>query len=456
MGEGVASAWRSRLPGVRAPGVRAVADRYGRGVTTTLPVRLVGDGEPVPCVRRRRSALPVPRLGARPPRRCRRSPRGSTSSCRGTRASTGAPATSRSWRPPPTRRPAPRRCAFAGPRRRRRRRRHLLPQHHRGHQPPRLSPAAQPGDVVAHHRRRAPRQPAAVGPGGRRCAASSSAASTALSALDDVVAAARRRAAAPSAGHHRRHRTSPAGCRRSTTSSTAAHARGVPVLVDAAQLAPHRSAAGRRRLPGMERPQDVRAVRGRRAGRAPRDLRRGRSVPRRRRRGRPRRPRRGGVDRPARPRGGRLAQRDRRGGTRHGDRRARAGIGWAAIVAHEQAAGAPALRGRARRASTACASSGPASTSRRWPWPPSSSRTCPTRWWPPGCQRRVRHRGPPWLLLRPSLPDAPARSAPAAIERYRRDGAGRRPAAHPGRGAGQRGLVGPRRPISTASSRRWQ
>ena len=90
-----------------------------------------------------------------------------------------------------------------------------------------------------------------------------------------------------------------------------AHERGVPVLLDAAQLAPHRplptgpdfvAFSGHK----LYAPFGAGALIGPRA-----HVRRRRPVPGRRRRRRPGRPRRGHLDRAARARGGRLAQRRR-------------------------------------------------------------------------------------------------------------------------------------------------
>ena len=119
-----------------------------------------------------------------------------------------------------------------------RRRRDPGAQHHRGHQPPGLPAGPGPRRRGGHHGGRAPRQPAALGAGG------------------DAALGGMRHRAAPS----RR----PTSCGSSTTAGrpallaltgasnvtgwlppveeicAEAHARGVPVLLDAAQLAPHR------------------------------------------------------------------------------------------------------------------------------------------------------------------------------------------------------------------------
>ena len=145
----------------------------------TLPAALVGDGDPVPCVDgvdrpylnldagASTAALPavaqrvnefLPDVLQRPPGRRLPVPGGDDRLRAGPRAAL----TLRRSRP------------------RGRRHRHPLPQHDRGHQPPRLPPPPGPRRRRRHHRGRAPRQPAAVGPGLRR-AASSSAAPTAPS-----------------------------------------------------------------------------------------------------------------------------------------------------------------------------------------------------------------------------------------------------------------------------------
>ena len=234
----------------------------------------------------------------------------------GTRACIAAPAGSRSSPPRPTRRPATRprgspAAAATG------RRRDHLPQHHRGDQPSRLpaSPRSRRvvlTTVVEHHANLLPWSRLArcryvecdadgtfdvdaVDRGaGRRDRAPGCSAITGASNVTGWVAADRR--------HHRRGpRARRARARRRRP------ARAAP------------AAAHQRRLRGLERPQDVRAVRRRRPHRTPRRLRDRRPVPRRWRRRRPRRPRRGRLDRPAGARGGGLAQRARRGHTRLGD-----------------------------------------------------------------------------------------------------------------------------------------
>ena len=121
---------------------------------------------------------------------------------------------------------------------------------------------------------------------------------------------ARRRTAACAAGDHRRlqrHRLAPADRRDHRRRPRARRPR-------ARRRRPARRpppAARRRRLPRLERPQDVRTVRGGGADRAPDGVHRRRPVPRRWRRRRPGRPRRGHLDRPARAGGGRLTERHR-------------------------------------------------------------------------------------------------------------------------------------------------
>ena len=126
-----------------------------------------------------------------------------------------------------------------GARPRRRRRGHLLPQHHRGDQPPRLPAAARARRRRGDHGRRAPRQPAAVGPA-LPSAATSSAALDGTFTTDDVVAALDDGTPPAAPRHHRRLERHRAGAPDSTRSSPPPTTRGVPVLVDAAQLAPHR------------------------------------------------------------------------------------------------------------------------------------------------------------------------------------------------------------------------
>ena len=157
-----------------------------------------------------------------------------------------------------------------------------------------------------------------------------------------------------------------------------AHARGVPVLLDAAQLAPHR-----RLPPGPDfvafsghklyAPYGAGALIGPRRG-----VRHRGSLPRRRRGGRPGRPGRGDLDRAARARGGRLAQRDRRQWP--------SGPPWTSWSASAGTRSATTRRRCRPSCTRGCAPStgvhvlgpGPA-TSRRWPSPPSPSRGCTTR-----------------------------------------------------------------------------
>ena len=154
----------------------------------------------------------------------------------GTRASTGGPATSPARPPPPTRPPgdgaALRRPDVEG----RRRGRHL-PQHHRGPQPSRLPLSARPGRRRGDHGGRAPRQPPPVGPGGRAPLGG-------LRRRRHLLGRRRGGGAGPAprpapAGPHRRlqrDRLAAAGRR----DLRGRPQRGVPVVLDAAQLAPHR------------------------------------------------------------------------------------------------------------------------------------------------------------------------------------------------------------------------
>ena len=223
------------------------------------------------------------------------------------------------------------------------------------HQPPGLPAGPGPRRRGGHHGRRAPRQPAALGPG-RRHGAGWSAAPTGTFEIADVVRVLDDGRPPGPAGAHgslQRHGLAAAGrgdLRRGAR-------RGVPVLLDAAQLAPHRPLPDGTRLRGLQRPQAVRAVRCRRAHRATaRSFEQRRSVPGRRRRGRPRRPRRGHLDGSARARGGRVAQRRRRGRLRDGHGRA----GAHRLGRHRGPRGARCARSctRACAPSTACGCSG--------------------------------------------------------------------------------------------------
>ena len=179
-------------------------------------------------------------------------------------------------------------------------------------------------------------------------------------------------------------------------------------------------------------------------------LRRRRPLPGRRGRGRPRRPRRGVVDRAPRAGGGGIAQRDR--GRRPRGRPRRAG---------------PHRLGRPSRP-----------TSRPWPagcgtaWPPSTACACSApsldtdtlaiaafvvegvRPRPGGgpAERRVGHRRPPRLLLRPPLPRPPPRSVTGRRRRLPGAGARGRPPVHARRGAGQLRDLDHRSPTSTPCS----
>ena len=180
--------------------------------------------------------------------------------------------------------------------------------------------------------------------------------------------------------------TSRAGFRRIGAIIAAAHDRGVPVLVDAAQLAPHRplpAEADFLALSGhkLYAPFGCGALIGPRA--AVRDRR---PVPGRRRRRRPGRTGRGDLDGTPRPRRGRFAQRRRGHRPPRGDRRAhrtrvgrhrgpRARAGRPAAPGSGRHRGRPPARpGRSRRR--------PTRPSSRWPRSPSTA--CTMRWWRPG------------------------------------------------------------------------
>ena len=147
------------------------------------------------------------------------------------------------------------------------------------------------------------------------------------------------------------------------------------------------SAAGRARLRGLQRPQALRPVRRRCAHRAPTGLRARRSVPRRRRRGRPGRPRRGDLDGATRARGGRLAQRRRRGRLRRGHGRAGADrLGdhhgsTRPLWRHGSYEGLRSIDGvqvLGPRSETPSGHDGLGA------WPPSRWTGCTTPWWRPG------------------------------------------------------------------------
>ena len=254
-------------------------------------------------------------------------------------------------------------------------------------------------------------------------------------------------------------RTSPGGSHRSTPIIDAAHARGVPVLVDAAQLAPHRAAAGRRRLPGPERatsstPRSASgALIGPRAA-----LRDGRPLPGRRRGRRSGGTGRGDLDRTTRPRGGRARPTSSGPSPSMPPSTRWVALGWDAIVAHEQAladrlldglAGhrrGPPPRPRRRRRPP-----GDGDTSR---WPPSPSTACTTRWWPPGSVPSTA--SPCATAASAPTPTSSACSAwTRRVDAYRREVLARRPPGRPGGGPGQRRArhLGPT--TSTPCWRRW-
>ena len=191
-----------------------------------------------------------------------------------------------------------------------------------------------------------------------------------------------------------------------------AHARGVPVLLDAAQLAPHRP------LPAgpdfvafsghkLYAPFGAGALIGPR-----RRLRARRPLPGRRRRRRPGRPGRGDLDRSARARGGRLAQRRRCGRLRDGHGRAGADRLGDRRGARGRA-GDPALRGlavhRRRARARAWSESGERDGLAVATFTRGRDAPCPGGG---PAERGVRDRRPARLLLRPPLPDPPARRRP--------------------------------------------
>ena len=130
-----------------------------------------------------------------------------------------------------------------------------------------------------HHGGRAPRQPAALGPGGP-------AALRRVRRGRDLRR--RRRGRRPRRRAHGRRcwrspgpPTSPGGCPPVDEICEAAHARGVPVVVDAAQLAPHRPLPTGRRTswPSAATSSTRRTVRGLWSGRGPPSPRATRSWP---------------------------------------------------------------------------------------------------------------------------------------------------------------------------------
>ena len=217
--------------------------------------------------RRHRPAVPVPRRGGVDERAARGRRARAASSCRGTRACTAAPGSSRSQAT------AAYEEARAAALRVRRTGRAAATSRSSAATPPRRSTTSptgcgsQPRRRRRDHRGRAPRQPAAVGAARARAASSSAAATarspstTSIAALD---AAPRPRLLAITGASNVTGWLPPLDA-----IIDAAHERGVPVLVDAAQLAPHRPLPADRRLRRLERPQDVRAVRRRRAHRSP-------------------------------------------------------------------------------------------------------------------------------------------------------------------------------------------
>ena len=363
-----------------------------------------------------------------------------------TRASTGARATSRgvataAYESARATRPGLAGGGAAG----RRRHRHPVPQHHRGHQPAGLPAAARPRRRRAHHRGRAPRQPAALGSGGDGGATSSAGRTAPSTSTTSSPASTRRpgRACWPSPAPP----TSPDGCRRSTAIvERRPRARG-PRRARRRPAGPPPAPPGRGRLRGLQRPQALRPLRRRRPGGpgatfADGDpfLAGGGAVdlvdldevwwtepPEREEAGSPNvigavaleaalddaRPDR--LGRPSRPTSRPWRARLRRGLA------AIDGVRAPRPAPRHRHPGHRRLRGRGRPPRPG---GGPA-------------------------QRRVGHRRAPRLLLRPPLSHPPARAVPGRGRRLPGAGAGRRPPAMPGRGAGQLRDLDHRRPTST-------
>ena len=376
-----------------------------------LGIELVGDGLAGPVRRRRRAARTSTSTLPPRPARCRRSPTRVaeflpwySSVHRG--AGYKSQLADGRLRGRPRGDPALRR-----PRRQRRRRDHL-PQHHRGDQPPRL-PAAPRAATTSSSRPSSSTTPTCCrGRGSRRCRFVECDADGTFDAAD-VARGARRRARAAAARDHRRlerHRLAAAA----RGDHRDAHARGIPVLVDAAQLAPHRplprdadfvAFSGHK----MYAPFGAGALIGPRAAFAAR-----RPVPRRRRRRRPRRPRRGRLDthrptarRPARPTCS--APSRSAAAARELER-----IGWDG----DRARTTRALAGRLRAGLAAIPGVrvlGPRPRRRDAPDRHVHRRRRPARARRRPPERRVRHRRAPRLLLRPPLPHPPARASGPTI-----------------------------------------
>ena len=252
----------------REPKRADAVDRRGRALSndgSSPPIPLVGDGLTVPCVDGQER--PYLNLDAAASTNALPAvPDGCTSSCPGTPACIGERATSPVRPPPPTKRPAPPPWRFAGRSRRRPRRRDHLSQHHRGHQPSGLPVAPRARRRRRHHRGRAPRQPAALGPAvppalrrvrtGRHLRPST----TSAAALDAHPQPA-------AAGRHRRverQRVAAADRRASSPPPTTGESRSWSTPPSWPPTA--RCPLGR--LPGLERAQDVRPLRGRRSSSA--------------------------------------------------------------------------------------------------------------------------------------------------------------------------------------------
>ena len=126
-------------------------------------------------------------------------------------------------------------------------------------------------------------------------------------------------------------------------------------------------------------------------------------------------------------------------------------IGWADIVAHDDH-----LAGRLRRGLAGMRRSAPPRPDHH-AHPPDGHLHRRRRAPRPGRgppQRRIRHRGPPRLLLRPPLPDAPPRAQRRLSRRLPAGPPCRRPPPHPRRGASQLRDQHHGPPTSTGSSTR--
>ncbi len=249
----------------------------------------------------------------------------------------------------------------------------LLSEHHGGPQPPGLPTSPGSRRRGGDHRRRAPRQPPPLGAGGHPT-------------LRGVLGCGDLHRGGGGRGPGRR--SDPAGapggdgrlqCHRMALPDRRRH-RGRPPAGGAGgrgrgPVGRAPTPAGRRRLRGLQRTQALCPLRVRGADRAPLPLRDRRSVSGRRWRGGPGGTGRGGVDRTTGPRGGRVAQRHRRGGPPCRHRRP----GHRRLGRHRRPRDrtGPAAGGRDRRHRRRTPP-GSAWALRGW-WPP---RSRPCRWRP--------------------------------------------------------------------------